>query len=862
MKTPLCVSPGGRRRRGASRTLAAALALLIASPLPAWGQVGPAWGQVGGTGQAGAPADAQRITPPGAIPQGPMPQGPIPQGPKPPTTAGEPLRFLREASSFPTITVVEPRNGAVVTRDDHPISIAFSDARNELDLQTLRIFVNGVDRTAGFDVTPAGAKLRAGAGVSAEPLLREGANSVVASIKNLAGNTGAASAGFVLDTTTVLLTRPGTPSPLEEAFAAAPSQPSPELPSRAIPPPAPVSRQLTQFGYDAFRTLLPSVGPAPNLPVDPSYTLGPGDSLALYVWNVPGSAVFDSVPLVLDRTGTVFVPRMGAVLLQGLTLAQARDVLRAQIARYYSGFEMQLTLGELRTISVYVMGEVARPGSYNISPFSTVLDALFAGGGPTKMGTLRAVRVTRNGQVAAEVDLYELLLRGSRPTGPGLQTGDTVFVPPIGPVAGVAGEVKRPGIYELRPGTTVAALIAMAGGPLPTAGLARIQVERQQALQGRILLDLPFIAEQGGGGQELLQDGDLVSIFPAPNRLENGITLEGFVRTPGLYEWKPGMRVSDLLTPDSLLPEAYRDRVEIARVRPDFSREILTVNLKLLWGPAADRGQDLMLQPLDKLSVQSEVLALSTVTLAGEVKRPGTYVITKGERLSSVLRRAGGFTPEAFPKGGVFTRASLRQREREQLEKFVRAQSQTITAEAAATAAASADISGQAAYVAAQPVIVRQQTDLLRSLASAVTLGRLAIRLDAPDLLEGTADDILLETGDALHVPPQPTSVLILGAVRNSTSVLWRVKQNADQYIAQAGGATREADLDQTYILKADGSAVASFVKLRQVEPGDAIVVPISTEPRIRTLPLIKDIAAILGGFALPAAAIYGILKD
>jgi protein involved in polysaccharide export with SLBB domain len=847
MKTPLdlCAPMRARLRRRGSRVLAAALALLIASPLPVWGQAG-------GPAQPAAPAQTPRMILPGETPPAAMP----------PPAAGEPARSVREVSGFPTISIVEPRNGAVITRLDQPIVITFSDARNELDLTSLRVFVNGVDRTNDFEVAPTGARLRATAVTSAEPLFIDGPNAVVASIKNLPGNVGAASAAFVLDTTTVLLTRPGARSTLEEAFATAPSQPAPELSTRAVPRPAPVSRELTQFGYEAFRALLPGVGPAPNLPVDPNYTLGPGDSLLLYLWNVPGSAVFDSAPLVLDRSGTVFVPRMGTVTLQGLTLAQAREALRTRIARYYSGFEMQLTLGELRTISVYVMGEVARPGSYNISPFSTVLDALFAGGGPTKMGTLRAVRVTRDAQVVAEVDLYELLLRGARPSSPSLQTGDTVFVPPIGPVAGVAGEVKRPGIYELRPGTTVAALLAMAGGPLPTAALARIQVERQQGLQGRMVVDLPFIAERGGGGQELLQDGDLVSIFPAPNRLENGVTVTGFVRTPGLYEWKPGMRVSDLLTPDALLPEAYRDRVEIARVRPDFSREILTVNLSRLWDATPDRAQDLVLHPLDKIAVQSEVLALATVSLTGEVKRPGTYVITKGERLSSVLRRAGGFTPEAFAKGGVFTRASLRQREREQLEKFVRAQSQTIAAEAAATAAGASEVSGQAAYVAAQPAIVRQQTDLLRSLASALTLGRLAIRVDAPELLEGTPDDILLETGDALHVPPQPTSVLILGAVRNSTSVLWRASQKTEQYIAQAGGATREADLEQTYILKADGSAVASFVKLRQVEPGDAIVVPISTEPRIRTLPLIKDIAAILGGFALPAAAIYGILKD
>jgi protein involved in polysaccharide export with SLBB domain len=152
--------------------------------------------------------------------------------------------------------------------------------------------------------------------------------------------------------------------------------------------------------------------------VSPEYTLGPGDRLILYVWNIPGTALYDSATLAVDRTGSAFVPRVGSVPLQGLTLAEAQEVLRTRLARYYAGFELRLALGELRGIEVYVVGEVVRPGTYTISPFSMVLEALFAAGGPTKLGTLRGVRILRNGRTLEEVDLYDFLLRGERTIGP------------------------------------------------------------------------------------------------------------------------------------------------------------------------------------------------------------------------------------------------------------------------------------------------------------------------------------------------------------------------------------------------------------------------------------------------------------
>ena len=831
------------RHGGGSRRirpwLAGLLAVLTAIPAPAIAQVSP------GTQS------------PFSVPGTPVSPG---QRPVPPTP-----RMMRELFAFPVIIIVEPRNGAIITRDDPTVAITYTDPRNELDLSSLRISVNGVDRAREFQVTQSGATWRPDLQRTAsdqQPILVEGQNVIIASIKNLPGNLATASSAFILDRSTLLATRPVPRSPLERSFLQPPTPAPSETVQRAAPTGPVISRDLIQFGYDMFVSLLPSMTPATNLPVSPDYILGPGDGLILYVWNIPGTGLYDSAALLVDRSGSVFVPRVGSVPLQGLTLAQAQEVIRSRVSRYYAGFELRLTLGELRGISVYVVGEVARPGTYTVSPFSTAFDALVAAGGPTKMGTLRTIRLVRNGKTEEELDLYDFLLRGERNLGPTLQAADTVFVPPVGAVAGITGEVKRPGIYEIRAGTSVGALVAMAGGPLPTAQLNRIQVERQEGGAGKRILDLAFAPSRGAGASELVRDGDLVTIFPGEDRLRNAVMVEGFVRAPGQYEWKPGMHVSDLLKPDALLPEAYLNRVELVRMRPDFSREILDVDLRKLWAsaPVPDPSQDLPLQPMDRISVKSEVVGPEIVAISGQVRRPGTYAIIKGERLSALLDRAGGFLPDAFPRGAVFTRESIRRIERQQIEKFVQTQEQTLLAESAALATGSFS-AGAPAEVGTLAAINALRRDLVRSLTSVLTVGRLSIRLDASERLKGTPDDILLEAGDSLFIPTTSTSVLVVGAVRNSTSILHKPGENMEYYISQAGGTKPEAAVKETYILKADGTAVATFVKMRNLEPGDAVIVPISTEGKVQWVPFLKDILTIVAQAFIPIGVIGGLLK-
>jgi polysaccharide biosynthesis/export protein len=310
------------------------------------------------------------------------------------------------------------------------------------------------------------------------------------------------------------------------------------------------------------------------------------------------------------------------------------------------------------------------------------------------------------------------------------------------------------------------------------------------------------------------------------------------------------MRLGEILRPAELLPEAYLERVEVIRTKPDFSREVLTANLRELW--RGDHTQDLLLESRDKIVVGSDVRPLGAVTVLGEVKRPGFYPILQGERLSSVLKRAGGYTDEAYLKGALFIREQLRQQQQEELDRFIKSQEESLLNESARTAAGSLELAGSGREEAAiQQQTMQQRRQLLELLKTKVVLGRLVVKLDTPEVLEGTPSDIPLEEGDRLSIPKQPSSVLVIGSVRNPTAVVHEDNRDVEYYLNRAGGLTKEADKEELHLVKADGSAVAGFLKLRKVEAGDIIVAPAKVEAKVRTLPAIKDIATILGQFAL-----------
>jgi protein involved in polysaccharide export with SLBB domain len=500
-------------------------------------------------------------------------------------------------------------------------------------------------------------------------------------------------------------------------------------------------------------------------------------------------------------------------------------------------------MGRLRTMRVQVIGEVCQPGSYTVNALSTLTQALYSAGGPTKLGSLRNVRLLRNSHVVGEIDLYDFLLRGDRSRDYRLEAGDTIFVPTIGDTAAVAGEVKRPAIYEIRGDVRLADLVETAGGATPTSYLKRIQIVRAQPSAERVTVDVDLSSYYLKGDMEAnppVHAGDLVLVHKNEGRIYNTVKIDGAVKYPGVYELKPMMRLSQLVPPDRLLPESYADKVEIARRRPDFSVEVLTVNLREAWKGKLE--QDPLLRANDEVTIRTEMRSIRTVVLSGQIMRPGTYVIAEGEKLSSVLERAGGFTSRASLKGAVFTRASLRKVEQEQLNAFVKVQEQRILADASTTVAG---MDKEDAAIGSS--VVQARRDFLRALASRVAVGRMVIKVSPADQIKGTVEDIMLVDGDALDVPEPIDSVLVLGSVRSSTSVLHAPGANVDYYVNRVGGYAKEADKKETHIVRADGSAVSGFSNIRTVEPGDTILVPRSEESKFRVFPAIRDGFSILG---------------
>ncbi|MHB8481636.1 MAG: SLBB domain-containing protein [Nitrospiria bacterium] len=627
---------------------------------------------------------------------------------------------------------------------------------------------------------------------------------------------------------------PAPPSPIETSFL---NSDLPKTPSRT----------LVQFGYNLFSLSSRTFSPVLEAPVGPNYVLGPGDTLILNVWGM----IEQTLQVTLDREGKVFLPKVGPLPLWGLTLEDAKALIQQQLSHYFTNFHLAISMGTLRSIKVFVLGEAVRPGAYDLSAVSTISNALFIAGGPSKIGTMRKIQHIRKNQPVGELDLYDLVLRGDKNRDARLESGDVIFIPTIGPTVGITGNVKRPAIYELSEKDFLGGLIQMAGGITPMAYLDRIQIERVKDHREKVLVDLDLtkIAE-GTPMQTPVQDGDLVQIFAIHGRVHDEVSLEGTVQHPGNYAYQEGMKISQILTDRELLPESYLSKAEIVRLRNDFTNEIIPFSIQKLKEGQTD--QDLPLLPGDRIVVSTEFRLPPSVTLKGEVLRPGIYSLTPGERTSSVIRRAGGFSKDAYLPGSVFTRKTVAEREEKELNTFVKTQEEKLLAESSAISAGG--VSSQ--DTAAEQASLNERRELLKLLSSKVTLGRVVIHLNQPEKLEGSGNDTLLEDGDTLTIPPTPSSVVVLGSVRNSTGILYQEGATMGHYLKQAGGASEEANAGGIYLIKADGSALGDISLRTPVDRGDTIIVPPSTEAKYRPLPFWRDIATIIGQAAITIATI------
>jgi len=312
-----------------------------------------------------------------------------------------------------------------------------------------------------------------------------------------------------------------------------------------------VGRRLPIYGASLFDRVPSTFAPVDRIPVTDDYVIGPGDEILIRVWG----QVDLNGKLVVDRGGEVFLPKVGALSVVGLKYRQLPGYFRSAIGRVFRNFDLTVSLGQLRSIQVFVVGEARRPGSYTVSSLCTLVNALFASGGPSAAGSMRHVQLKRENRVVTEFDFYDLLLRGDKSKDAKLLPGDVIYIPPVGPSIAVAGSVNLPAIYELREGSTLADAIEMAGGVATTADGQKAVVERIENHSTRQVEEFPL---DGTGLARVLKDGDLVRIFSLSPRFQNAVTLRGNVAHPGRMEWRPGMRLKDVIpNQDALITRDY-----------------------------------------------------------------------------------------------------------------------------------------------------------------------------------------------------------------------------------------------------------------------------------------------------------------
>ncbi|OGF57283.1 MAG: hypothetical protein A2497_03640 [Candidatus Firestonebacteria bacterium RifOxyC12_full_39_7] len=404
---------------------------------------------------------------------------------------------------------------------------------------------------------------------------------------------------------------------------------------------------LKQFGYNIFKAASTTFAPTDNVPVGPDYIVGPGDNFVVYVW---GKLVQETFSLTVDRDGKISLPKAGAVFLWGMKFGEAEKLIKDALSQNYANFSINVTMGKLRTIRIFVLGEVKKPGGYTISSLSTLFHSLYEAGGPTKVGSLRKVKLIRDNKVVSTIDLYDFLLVGEKGLDVKLQSNDTVFVPSIGAVAGVTGNIKKPGIYELAGETKLSALMKMVGGVTPSGYVSRIQIERTINGERKAVLDVELKTGDAlkDGKDIIVNDGDLITVFPINKLKYNYVTLYGNVGRPAEYELTPGLKVKELIEKaGGILPGTYLNRAEISRYKNDKAREIVAFDPdKLLKG---DVKENQALKEWDEVTVysQSEILPVQYVEISGAVNKEGRFELAEKMKVSDLIFKAKGLKKTA-----------------------------------------------------------------------------------------------------------------------------------------------------------------------------------------------------------------------
>jgi polysaccharide biosynthesis/export protein len=432
------------------------------------------------------------------------------------------------------------------------------------------------------------------------------------------------------------------------------------------------AKGLKPFGYEMFRSSSTAFVPGTDIPVPPDYQLAPGDSLGVQLYGQQNQ----NLTLPVGRDGTISFPGLGPVSVEGLGFGAAQSMLQKRVQQQMIGTRAKVSIVDLRSLRVLVLGDAEKPGSYVVSGLSTVTNVLFVSGGVKQFGSLRNIAVMRDGKLIRRLDLYDVLLKGDTSNDVRLQTGDAVFIPPIGVMVGIYGGVQRPAIYELTRERTLTELVAIAGGLGPDTDPSVVEVERIKADGGDrevVSVDLSTPA----GRAFALRSGDLVRISDARPAFENGIALDGNVYRPGTYAWRSGVRLSDVIrSVEDLKPASDIHYVLVRRESAD-SREVSVLSADL---DAALRARgtdaDIPLQSRDRITVfdlisardrvitplldelrrqASPAVPASVVYVDGRVNAPGAYPLEPGMRITDLIRAGGGFQDAAYANGAELT---------------------------------------------------------------------------------------------------------------------------------------------------------------------------------------------------------------
>lgn len=685
------------------------------------------------------------------------------------------------------------------------------------------------------------------------------------------------------------------------------------------------------FGHDVFTNRNLTFEPSINLATPVDYRLGPGDEVIIDVWGASENTIRQSI----SPEGTIQVSGLGPVQLSGMTVKDANAYLQREFSKIYSGIsgseptsQIKLTLGDIRTIQINIMGEVAVPGTYTLSSFSSVFHALYRAGGVNKIGSLRSIKVVRNGKTIADLDVYDYLMKGKMKDDIRLQEGDVIIVNPYESLVRIAGKVKRPMFYEMKPTETVATILNYAGGFTGDAYKKAVRIIRKSGREHQV-----YNVDEMDYSVFRLDDGDSISVDAVLKRFENRVEIRGAVYRSGLYELSGTVNtVKQLIKKaEGLRGDAFLNRALLDRENEDLSHEVIAVDLGgLLKGTVAD----IPLQKNDILYIPSihDLKEEETISIHGEVANPGTFLFSKNMTIEDLLVQSGGLLEAAAttkvditrrikdPKSTSFSSVLGKTYSFDikdglvvggegdfHLEPFdevyvrkspaYRKQQNVVVAGEVLFGGNYAlvkknerlsDLISKAggitpdAYVKGARLIRKMTEEEQRRQADAVRMARMGegkdsisveklnisdtytvgINLEKAISNPGSDFDLVLREGDVLFIPEYINMVKISGAVMYPNTVLYKRGESLRYYINQAGGYGNLAKKKKAYVVYMNGTV--SRLKSRDkkaIEPGCEIIVPSKEEKKRMSTAEILGMGSTTASIAAMIATMVNLFK-